>query len=147
MKLIDNRISLAGDFYIETTKDLVSSVDIPMANGFTSYIENIGKMRNRGYELKATVFVVRNSDRELSWSVTGGLIHNENKILEVSEALQEHKRIWKPIRGLIPICCIKQDILLIRFGWYAPWVLIRVPVGSCIWIVSVNRPLPGIPGI
>ena len=51
-----------------------------------------------------------------------------------------HKRIWKPIRGLIPICCIKQDILLIRFGWYAPWVLIRVPVGSCIWIVSVNRP-------
>ena len=48
MKLIDNRISLAGDFYIETAKDLVSSVDIPMANGFTSYIENIGKTARHG---------------------------------------------------------------------------------------------------
>ena len=102
MKLIDNRISLAGDFYIETTKDLVSSVDIPMANGFTSYIENIGKMRNRGYELKATVFVVRNSDRELSWSVTGGLIHNENKILEVSEALQDAQKDLEADQGANP---------------------------------------------
>lgn len=93
---------MAGDFYIETTKDLVSSVDIPMANGFTSYIENIGKMRNRGYELKATVFVVRNSDRELSWSVTGGLIHNENKILEVSEALQDAQKDLEADQGANP---------------------------------------------
>ena len=68
----------------------------------TGDIENIGKMRNRGYELKATVFVVRNSDRELSWSVTGGLIHNENKILEVSEALQDAQKDLEADQGANP---------------------------------------------
>lgn len=87
VKFLNNRISLSGDYYTATTKDMISTVNIPYANGFGSYIENAGKMRNNGFELKVSAFLVRNLKQDISWSVTGSLIHNENRILSISEAL------------------------------------------------------------
>lgn len=45
VKLWDNRITIGGDFYIAKTNDLISTLTLPAANGFTTYIENIGSLK------------------------------------------------------------------------------------------------------
>jgi len=85
IKVLDNRLSFTGDVYIEKTKDLVSSVDIPLANGFSSYVENIGTMQNKGFEAKASAYLIRKNN--FRWILSSGIQHNENKIVEISQAL------------------------------------------------------------
>lgn len=80
-------LRVIADYYIETTEDLVSSINLPLSNGFSSYVENIGSLRNKGFELKSTVFVIDHS--QLTWSLTGAVIQNKNKILETSQALKD----------------------------------------------------------
>ena len=85
VKLWDNRITIGGDFYIAKTNDLISTLTLPAANGFTTYIENIGSLKNTGYELRLSAYVLRKD--QMSWSVSFAGIHNKNKIVEVSQAL------------------------------------------------------------
>ena len=84
VKLWDNRITIGGDFYIAKTNDLISTLTLPAANGFTTYIENIGSLKT-GYELRLSAYVLRKD--QMSWSVSLAGIHNKNKIVEVSQAL------------------------------------------------------------
>lgn len=90
-EFLNRRLKITADYYIETTEDLVSTINLPASNGFTSYIENIGSMRNKGFELKATAFLV--SKPGLTWSVTGAAIQNKNKILETSAAYQKAQEV------------------------------------------------------
>ena len=85
VKLWDNRITIGGDFYIAKTNDLISTLTLPAANGFTTYIENIGSLKNTVYELRLSAYVLRKD--QMSWSVSLAGIHNKNKIVEVSQAL------------------------------------------------------------
>ena len=85
VKLWDNRITIGGDFYIAKTNDLISTLTLPAANGFTTYIENIGSLKNTGYELRLSAYVLRKD--QMSWSVSLAGILNKNKIVEVSQAL------------------------------------------------------------
>jgi Outer membrane receptor proteins, mostly Fe transport len=89
MDLLDRRLSLTADLYYDKTSNLLSSLDLPLSNGFTSYIENIGEVENKGFELKATAFIVRNDARRLAWSVTGALVHNTDKVVKLSEAMKD----------------------------------------------------------
>lgn len=86
-KFLDNRYSLTVDYYSDKTTDLISSISSPASNGFTSYIENIGEMKNHGFEIKATAYIIRNSERGLFWNVTAAAVQNNNKIIEISQAL------------------------------------------------------------
>jgi TonB-linked SusC/RagA family outer membrane protein len=86
-EFLNRRLKLTADYYTEKTNDLVSSINLPASNGFTQYIENIGSLRNKGYEVKVTGFLV--SKPSVTWSITSALIHNKNKILETSKAYQD----------------------------------------------------------
>lgn len=102
VKLFNNRLSLNADVYLERTENLVSSINIPLANGFSSYIENVGEMENRGFELKASIFLIRNSAHDLSWTLTGSMVHNRNKIVKVSQALLDAQKSLEEDHGANP---------------------------------------------
>ena len=88
-EFLNRRLKLTADYYIETTKDLISSINLPASNGFTSYIENIGSMRNKGYEVKITGILINNIAKRFSWSVTAAAVHNKNYIINTSKALKD----------------------------------------------------------
>lgn len=102
LQLLDNRFSLEADYYISTTKNLLSSVELPAANGFTSYTENIGKMKNTGVELQATAFVLRDTEKRLSWSISASMMHNKNKIVEISQAMRDAQESIEKSGGSSP---------------------------------------------
>lgn len=92
MSFIDGRVSAALDVYNKHTRDLLSRRDLQASTGFTSYTENIGEIGNSGVEGMLNVFLIRNLDKKLIWSVTGKIAYNKNVILKLSDALKEDTR-------------------------------------------------------
>nr|WP_121271785.1 SusC/RagA family TonB-linked outer membrane protein [Pedobacter schmidteae] len=91
-EFLDRRIKMNADFYYEKTNQVVSSVNLPTANGFPYYIDNIGSMRNKGFEFKATGFLITNPEK-FTWSITAAVLQNRNKVLSTSQALKDAQKV------------------------------------------------------
>lgn len=88
MIMFKNRLILEADFYKQKTSSLISNLELPYSNGFTEYMENIGRTENQGFELRATIWLLRDIKRNINWSITGNLAYNKDKIVELSEAMK-----------------------------------------------------------
>lgn len=108
LSLFDNRLNFVADVYFDYTSNLLSSLNLPLSNGFTSYIENIGKVENKGFEIKATAFLLRNEQKRLSWSVTGSLVHNEDKVVKLSQAMKDEYAKRLLVGGIEPNSVIRE---------------------------------------
>lgn len=92
LELFEGRIQLTGDYYTAHTDNLLSSIELPASNGFPSYVENVGEMSNKGYEIRGTGVLIKNTSRRLYWSVTGSVFHNENRIEKISQVLKDAQK-------------------------------------------------------
>ena len=88
VNMLDNRLSLTADVYLEKTSNLLSSLDLPLSNGFTSYVENVGEKENKGFEMKLNGYLIRNMEKRIIWSMTGSMVHNKDKVVKLSDALK-----------------------------------------------------------
>lgn len=55
LELLQGRIYLSADYYRATTYDLLLNVPVPAHSGYTTSLQNIGQVRNTGWELVATI--------------------------------------------------------------------------------------------
>lgn len=79
---------LKGSYYIKRTVDCINNVTIPSHTGFNTYIDNVGEIENKGFELDVRVNALRTADWNLS--LFANLSHNENKILKIAESLKAY---------------------------------------------------------
>lgn len=91
-----NRLNVTLEYYTRTTKNLLMDYPVSMTTGFSSYLLNIGEVKNKGFELEisSTNFNTRN----FKWNSTFTLAHNQNKIVtldgiqtEIISGTQIHK--------------------------------------------------------
>jgi len=78
--LFDNRVRLEADFYDSRSIDLLLNVPVPTITGYSTQMQNIGKVQNRGMEY---VLSTKNLVGEFSWSSNFNISFNKNKVLEV----------------------------------------------------------------
>lgn len=84
------RLNLRFDYYDSRTRDALIAMSIPTSTGFTSYMENLGNVQNRGIE---ATFNWRFFQKGQSFmSLTGSIAHNENKVTKISDALSSFNR-------------------------------------------------------
>ncbi len=88
--LWDERINFTGDYYIKLSKDVLTSVTLPPSLGFSSYMDNLGEVKNEGYELNLRVAIMKNPQKQLYWSVNATALHNKNKLMKISNALRAY---------------------------------------------------------
>lgn len=74
----NNRLYITADYYDRITKDLLLSVNVPTITGFSTVVQNIGKMQNRGWEFSASS---RNFTGAFTWTTSANLSFNRNKVL------------------------------------------------------------------
>ena len=74
-----NRLNFTLEYYTRTTKNLLMDCPISMTTGFGSYLMNIGKVRNSGFELEISSTNIETND--FRWNTTFNISHNKNKIL------------------------------------------------------------------
>jgi len=90
LALFKNRFELSYDYYIKTSKDVLTAVTLPPSLGFTTYMANLGEVENKGCELSARAVLLKSNTHKLHWSVFGSMIHNKNKLLKISNALRAY---------------------------------------------------------
>lgn len=86
--MFDGRLRFNIDFYNKHTTSLLTDINMPTAGGFPSYKANVGEVRNRGIEIDANAFLIRDGVRRITWSVGGNLAHNVNRIMKISNSLE-----------------------------------------------------------
>ncbi len=85
MSFFKNRIALQFNWYYKRVSDMLINRVIAPTNGFSSLLDNFGKLENKGYEIVLNVSPVVKKD--LRWDVTLIYNHNRNKVQEVGPAL------------------------------------------------------------
>ncbi|WP_212000036.1 SusC/RagA family TonB-linked outer membrane protein [Chitinophaga sp. HK235] len=79
--VLKDRISGSVDIYQKKSDDLLTTVTIDPAMGFTSAILNNGAMENKGIELMLKGQVIR--QRNFGWDITLNGSYNKNKVTRV----------------------------------------------------------------
>ncbi len=78
--LLNNRIRVEADFYNSKSINLLLNVPVPTVTGYSSQIQNIGKVLNQGIEF---LVVTKNITGNFNWSSDFNISFNKNKVLEV----------------------------------------------------------------
>ena len=92
--LWQGRIKGEFDFYTKTTSNLLSEMDIPQSMGFSSYMANVGEVKNRGFEASLSAYIIRDHNREFNWLVTGQLVYDKNWISKLSDAIKKQNELY-----------------------------------------------------
>lgn len=96
-----DKIYLKASAYDERTIDLITDYTIPSSTGFTSYKENMGKVKNTGVELELRARFY--SDRNWLFQLYGSFARNKNTIVEISQAMRDYnKRVEELFSGYNP---------------------------------------------
>ena len=90
LALFNNRLMFKGNYYYDTTKDLVSQVTIAPSTGFNSYTENMGDVLNKGFEVHLSTTVYKNNSKRIFVNLFGNVRHNTNEILKISDSLKAY---------------------------------------------------------
>ena len=84
------RINAVLDAYIADTRNLVFNRSIVPSTGFSTVVDNMGKVRNRGIEASLSYILFQTGSSYLS--VFGKVAFNDNRILQISEALEAYNK-------------------------------------------------------
>ena len=84
-----NRINVTLEYYTRTTKNLLMDRPISMTTGLSSYLMNIGEVKNKGVELEISSTNIQTKD--FSWNTTFNISHNKNKIVTLDGMQTEIK--------------------------------------------------------
>lgn len=81
----DNRLTLTADYYYKVTSDLLLAVPTRPSSGYSTMMQNIGKVRNEGYEftLYATILDGRKRLHGVTWDFDLNFAHNKNTVLSL----------------------------------------------------------------
>jgi TonB-linked SusC/RagA family outer membrane protein len=86
ISLFNNRLNAAIDIYEKRTSNLLSTIEVVHATGFSNYIANVGEVKNAGFEASLGGAIIRRTD--FSWSMNGKIAHNRDEIVKLSKEVQ-----------------------------------------------------------
>jgi len=80
--LFNNRLFLIADYYRTVTSDLLLNVSISSVSGFSTALQNLGEVENKGFEF---AFLTRNLVGDFTWDTEFNLSTNRNEVLSLNE--------------------------------------------------------------
>ena len=76
------------EYYVQNTHDLLLSVKLPNTSGVSSYMANVGKTRNRGFEFSVNGVIIDNQGG-WNWEAGLNLYANRNRLVELASGAEE----------------------------------------------------------
>jgi TonB-linked SusC/RagA family outer membrane protein len=104
--LKDNRFMITADYYIKNTKDLLNTVTLPSSMGYTSTIQNVGEVQNKGFELGLGAKLLTGI---FKWDMDINLSSNRNKVIKLYNGADI-------LGGFINVVAIQDNINILREG-------------------------------
>ncbi len=88
--VLNDRLTLTGDYYYKTTDPLLIAISMPPSSGATDNMiyKNFGKQTSKGFTASATYYIVRRMNERIWWSVRGNLRHGTNELSGIGNRLE-----------------------------------------------------------
>lgn len=88
VNVLNNRLTGRFDYYVSTTDGMITNVTVPYTTGFSTYVANLGKVENKGWEayLNGQVYSAKGGRDYIN--IFGSLVHNTNTLKEISNSLR-----------------------------------------------------------
>lgn len=83
LALFNSKLIFNAEYYRKITNDMLLPVSIPSVSGFTTSLDNIGKVENHGFELGAEF---RTTIGQVNFRSNANISFNRNKILAIKGA-------------------------------------------------------------
>lgn len=80
IKLFKSRIGITVDHYRSTNHDLLLNVNVPAITGFTTALQNIGEVENKGWEFGFNTVNIKN---KFEWTSDFNFSTNSGKVLKL----------------------------------------------------------------
>lgn len=84
---LDNRLSVSFDWWTRKTTDMLLYKFLPMSSGFEGFNDNVGDMKNTGFDLSLGYDVIKTDD--LKWNVSVMASKFQNKVLKLTDEQNE----------------------------------------------------------
>jgi hypothetical protein len=82
VRFFKDRVRATADIYKRKTSNMVYTTNLASVTGYSTVLDNIGNMENRGVELSISIDVIRNNN--LKWSVIANWSTNKNKLVKAN---------------------------------------------------------------
>lgn len=88
--ILNNRLTLTGDYYYKTTDPLLISIAMPPSSGATDNViyKNFGKQTSKGFTASTTYYIIRRMSEGVWWSVRGNVRYGSNKLSGIGNRLE-----------------------------------------------------------
>lgn len=86
--ILNNYLNLSADYYVSRTNDLLLNVPVPAQSGYTQSLQNIGKVKNWGFELQLGLNKALMLGA-VAWRPAFNLSTNYNKVLALGKGQNE----------------------------------------------------------
>ena len=94
--LFGGRLTITPEYYWNTTKDLLYRSDVPSVIGYTSQMQNIGQVTNRGFELSVSGDILQGKDYVLSANLSMGFNKKRiDKLNGTDDVVWDQNDRWK----------------------------------------------------
>lgn len=97
---MNNKIAGSFTYYNKATSDMLLYVSIPTSSGYSNVLQNIGKMKNYGYELTINT---KNINKKFKWSTDFNIAFNFNKVLDVNNLPPDAFESGQPGEGRVVV--------------------------------------------
>ncbi|MEH0153328.1 TonB-dependent receptor [Limibacter armeniacum] len=77
LAIFEGRVNITADAYYKKTSDLLLNAPIPTSTGFSSAIQNVGGLTNKGLEFQVSSI---NMDNEIRWETSFNISFNRNVV-------------------------------------------------------------------
>ncbi|MGJ1197525.1 TonB-dependent receptor [Sphingobacterium spiritivorum] len=111
---LDNRVNLTVDYYYKKTVDLLYQVPLPIYSGFTSSLQNIGSVQNKGWEFALQTV---NLNNKLKWNSDFNITFNRNKILQLPKGDIRYNSIPSHMLSTESQILREGEVVGAFFGW------------------------------
>ncbi|MDY0905149.1 TonB-dependent receptor [Pedobacter sp. CFBP9032] len=129
-----NAIDLQVNYYNKNTTALLVNVPFPYTTGFASSSQNVGELRNRGFEFSVNSDNIKG--RDFTWRTSFNIAFNKNKVLSLPKNLDEDGRDFlqgSPVQRAITGYS-KNSFYLIRYNGINP------QTGNAEWLKKDGTP-------
>ena len=86
--LFNGKLMISGDLFVEKTDNLILPLDVAPSTGFVNYQDNLGAVKNTGYEISFSSPIIQNRKKNIFWSLMFNTGHHKNVITKLSPAIE-----------------------------------------------------------
>ena len=92
--IMNQKVTGSLDFYIKTTRDLIFTVPVAAGTNLSNFVTtNIGRMKNKGFELSLSARMIEGRSNGLTWTTDFTASHNTNSLTSINPFAGSAQRI------------------------------------------------------